>query len=236
MIMDEVSESFEGERLLTAVERIVAGSDQLIAQVEAYREDIAGAEDPLSEAVLEQTAARIISLYSTRSAIAGGATALPAVFPGGGTIVAAIGGSLADMALMLKYEVEMSLCLTHLFGHDIREEHERLLAYVLAAVGVFEVKSGRNYFLDLADTGIEALAKYTPRQLSKLAASVFAKCLLLKFSQRLVRVVPLIGVVVGVSANKFVTHLVGWQCVRALARWKGFTSIEQPPIVDAKIV
>jgi uncharacterized protein (DUF697 family) len=233
--MVEATESFEGERLLTAVERIVAGSDQLIAQVEAYKEEIAGAQDPSSPAVLERTAARIIALYSTRSAIAGGATALPGVFPVGGTLVAAIGGSLADMALMLKYEVEMSLCLTHLYGHDIREERERLLAYVLAAVGVFEVKSGRNYFVDLADTGVEAFAKYTPRQLSKLAASVFTKCLLLKISQRFIRVLPLIGVVVGVTANKLVTHMVGWQCVRALARWRGFTSLEQPPIIDAKI-
>lgn len=61
--------------------------------------------------------------------------AAPALIPGAGTLMAALGGALADMGFLLKYEVEMALVLSHLYGFDIRRDEERQLAFLRASVG-----------------------------------------------------------------------------------------------------
>jgi uncharacterized protein (DUF697 family) len=223
----------QGERLLSAVERLVDDAETLVAEVEALKEDMRPSEGPLH---LDAVAERIIQGYSNRSAFAGGVTALPSLLPGGGTLLALLGGSLADMTLMLKHEVEMALCLTHLYGYDIREERARWLGFTLAAVSTYETNSGRNYFVDLADAQLEALTKYTPRQLSKLAVTVFGKYTLLSTSRTLLRIVPLVGITVSASANKVIMSSVGWRCVNALDRLRNTEAFEPESVVDAEVI
>lgn len=224
-----------GERLLTAVERIVDDHDNLIAYVEGLREQTL-LEQGASEAALQRVLAkRIIADYSTKSAFSGAITAMPGIVPGGGTIAAVVGGSLVDMAFMLKHEVEMSLCLTHLYGYDIREERERWLAYVLASVSTYEAKSGRNYFVDLAEAQLEAITKYTPRQLAKMLLGIMGRLALLGTSRGLVKAVPLVGVVVSASANKVLTGTIGWRCVDALMRRRDTDGHPSETIVDATV-
>jgi uncharacterized protein (DUF697 family) len=230
---DEETES-DGRRLLTAVERLVDDSDHLIAQVEAIKYGVPD-DGRAAERYRDAIAQRIIKNYSTRSAMAGGVSAMPAILPGAGTAIA-VGGALVDMTLMLKHEVEMVLSLTYLYGHDIRQDDRRWLGYALAGVSTYEATSGRNYFVDLADAEVEALTKYTTRQLSKLVATVLGKVALVSASKSLLRVLPLVGVVVGASTNKVLTHSVGWTCVDALERYLAVAESSNDPIVDAKVV
>jgi uncharacterized protein (DUF697 family) len=220
-----------GERLLSAVERVVEDCDDLIAHVETLKSAATeiGDEDELREYLADQ----IIQGYSTRSAIAGGVTSLPALLPGAGSAAALVGGLLADMTYMLKHDVEMILCLSYLYGHDIRDERERWLAYVLAGIRTYEVQVRRNYFADLFDLQLDALPKYTPRELFKLAAAVLGKVALLSLSRGFVKTLPLVGVVVSASTNKFTTWSVGWWCVEALERRRNAENIEQRQTVDA---
>lgn len=234
---DAADEDYErrGRHLLSAVERLIDDSYGLIAEVEAFR-----LETPLEETISpavhqEVVAGRIISTFSTRSALTGGISAVPALLPGGGTAVAVVGGSLADMTLMLKYEVEMALCLTHLYGHDIRHEKGRWLAYALAAVHTYEIKQGDDYVKDMVNTQIEALMKYTPRQLSKIVVTVLGKLALLALSKNLVKALPLVGIVVSASANKLLTSSVGWRCVEALVRHRDSEGDQEKDVVDAKV-
>jgi uncharacterized protein (DUF697 family) len=225
-----------GERLLTAVERLVDDCDNLIAKVEAFRaaaEQTTGRSD---KDRLEQIAERIISDYSTRSAIAGGITAVPTMIPGPGSILAILGGLAADMTFMLKHEVEMILCLTYLYGYDIRDEKERWLAYVLAGVRTYEASTGRNYFVDLAEAQLDALPRYTPRELSKLAVTVMSRVALRSASRVLLRAIPIVGVAVGAAANKLLTSSVGWWCVEALERRRSLEGWRGSSVVDADVV
>lgn len=222
-----------GERLLTAVESVVDDCESLVAEVEAFKEDVRPSGGRLP---LDVVAVRIIRSYSNRSAFAGGVTALPGLLPGGGTAVALIGGSLADMMLMLKHEVEMVLCLTHLFGYDIREERARWLGYTLATVNTYEATSGRNFFLDVAEAQLEALNKYTPRQLSKLVITVLGKYALLSSSRAFVRALPVVGVVVSAATNKLVMSSVGWRSVDALHRLRNAEADDPRTVVDAEVL
>lgn len=221
----------EGERLLSAVDRLLDDRDTLIAHVEAIRAAINVEKD--DEAHTEAVAARIIDVYSLRTAFVGGATALPAVLPGPGTGIAVVGGSLVDMTLVLKHEVEMAMCLTHLYGFDLRDERERWLAYVLAGVRTYEVQSGRNYFVDLLEAQVDILPRYTPREIFKIAATVTGHLALRSMSRRFVKALPLIGILVGVSTNKLMTTSVGWSCVDTLERRCRMGSAES--VVEAKV-
>ena len=225
----------QGRRLLSAVERLVDDCDNLIAQVAAFRAETHPRTPDAEAGHLVAVASKLISNYSTRSAITGAITAIPGMWVGPGTFVAIVGGSLVDMTLTLKHEVELALCLTHLYGHDIRDERERWLAYILATVTTYEAGSGGNYFVDLASVQLEALRKYTPRQLSKMVVTEMGRCALMRASRGVFRAVPLVGVVVGASANKLLTTSVGWRCVDALARRQVADGPQDNVIVDAKV-
>jgi uncharacterized protein (DUF697 family) len=220
-----------GERLLTAVERLVEDCDDLIAYVETLKSATAPEMD--EEERIEALAEQIIGDYSRRSAISGGVTALPGLLPGGGSAVALIGGVLADMTFMLKHDVEMILCLSYIFGHDIRDEKERWLAYVLAGMRTYQARERQNYMVDLLEVQLDALPKYTPRELFKIAATVLGRIALLSVSRGFVKALPLIGIAVSASTNKYMTWSVGWWCVDALERRRDAELNEGPEAVDA---
>jgi hypothetical protein len=137
------------------------------------------------------------------------------------------------MTFTLKYEVEMILCLSYLHGHDIRDEKERWLAYVLAGLRTYQVQDRSNYLADLLEVQLDVLPKYTPRELFKLAATVLGKIALLSVSRGFVKALPLIGIAVSASTNKFMTWSLGWWCVEALERRRDAERNEGPEAVDA---
>jgi uncharacterized protein (DUF697 family) len=216
----------QGERLLSAVERILSNDADLIARAERHLVEIPLREAESEDAWRARVGAALVSDFSTRSAISGGAAALPSLVPGVGSLISLVGGSLADMALMLKFEVEMTLSLLHLHGYDITNKRERQLAFLLASVGTYDARSGQNYLLDLARAQGTAIWNYTPRQLSKAVLSVMAKVAVLSLSRSLVRVLPVVGVVVGASANKVLTRQVGRRCMDELVRRRQLEAAE----------
>jgi uncharacterized protein (DUF697 family) len=222
-----------GSRLLSAVERLIDDADTLIAEVEVSLEAARLETSGSQAACRELVAMRLITEYSNRSALSGGLTALPAIIPGVGTGIALVGGFLADVALVLKHEIELVLCLTYLYGYDIREAKERWLAYVMVGSRVYAVKTGRNYFVDLVEAELDALPRYAPRQLSKIAFTILGKLALVSISKGLVRALPLVGVVVGASTNKVLTSTIGWWCVDALERRREVDGGPDDGIVDA---
>jgi uncharacterized protein (DUF697 family) len=235
--MQEAEEQNQGRKLLTAVERILSDTDSLIALAEQHlrraREEKPGS-DELARAA---AASEVVRSFSNRAAVAGGLAAAPALIPGAGTLVAALGGALADMGFLLKYEVEMALVLSHLHGFDIRKDEERQLAFLLASVSTYDAKSGGNALLDMAKAEGVAIWKYAPREVSKMLVGVMAKIALLQLSKGLVRALPLVGIAVGSSMNKVLTGRVGERCIRDLQKRREFfdTEAAKEDVVEARV-
>lgn len=228
--------TIKGARLFNAVERILDDTDHLIAEVESRKDASRARGAPNEGRLREKVAAQLITEYSNRTAFTGGLTALPGIVPGWGTGLALLGGSLVDIAFMLKHEVELALCLTHLYGHGIREPKERWLAYVLVGVRTYEAKVGRNYYADLVEAELEALPRYTPRQLSKLGLMILGRLAVASLSRGgIARALPLVGVFVSAAANKVATSTVGWWCVDALEQRRSSPEQEAEPTVDADV-
>lgn len=224
--MKETEDQSQGRKLLTAVERIISDTDSLLALARQYlrraEEKKLGSEVETRDAA----AAEVVSHFSNRAAVVGGLAAAPALLPGAGSLVAALGGTLADMGFVLKYEVEMALVLSHLHGFDIRKDEERQLAFLLASVSTYDAKSGSNALLDMAKAEGVAIWKYAPREVSKMLVSVMTKIALLQLSKGLLRALPLVGIAVGSSMNKVLTSRVGERCIRDLKTRREFLAAE----------
>jgi hypothetical protein len=215
--MTEAEGQSQGRKLLTAVERIISDTHSLVALSEEHlrraRERDLGGEGATREAAAEE----VVRHFSTRTAITGGLAAAPSLIPGVGSLVAAVGGTLADIGMVLKYEVEMALVLSHLYGFDITRPAERQIAFLLASVSTYDEQSGGNFVTEVARAGGDALWNYAPREVSKMLLSVMTKLALLKLSRGLLaRALPVVGIAVGSTMNRVLTRRVGARCIRDL--------------------
>jgi len=206
-----------GKKLLTAVERILADNVTIKALVrEAQDKALAALGEETSKKELRRAAAKeIIKTYSNRAAVAGGASGLPALIPGIGSIALAIGGGLAELTALLKFEVEMALALTHLHGFDIDEPRERQLAFLLASVGTYDA-AGKNFFVDVAKVEGAAIWNYGPRRLGRMVVTALTMVAAVYLWRGLLKMVPLVGIAVGTSMNKVLTQRVGERCKKDL--------------------
>jgi hypothetical protein len=228
-----MADDTKGRELLSAVERLVA-SDAALKEVVAACEAKVGVRSGGAKRDLEAIATEVIKHFTTRAMVVGGAAGLPALIPGWGTVVAAVGGGLAELAMVLKYEVEMSLCLTHLYGFDIAKREERQLAFLLASVGTYDA-GGKNFFADVVKAEGVALWNYGPRKVAKMLVTAMAQVALLYVWRGFFRVVPLLGMAIGGSLNKVLTQRVGQRCARDLKTRRDLLKQASAPSAKSKV-
>jgi len=217
-----------GRRLLSAVERLLDDPDNIIEVVERKQRRLQR-QGPVERSALCEL---LIEHYSDRTGISGGLTALPAVVPGIGTAAALSAGALADVAMLLKYEVEMALALAHAFGRDITQRAERARAFLLASVKVHDDRTAGNFLADMAEAEVAAVYAYAPRQMAKLTLIVLGRLTLAQAGKSFFRALPVVGVVLGASVNKGLTTRVGRALVEELQRREE----EEPPEVEDDVV
>lgn len=205
-----------GQTLLTAVERITDGNAEILALVARLRGPD-GAE-------VDQHAQRVISHFSNKSAVVGGATALPGMLPGVGTAATLLAGPLTDMVFLLKYETELCLALSAVHGFDINQPAERQLAFLLAALKTAELHQDRSVICDGVEITAASIYHYGPRRIGKFLTLLMTSLAAVSLSKSLLRALPLIGIVVGAGMNKVLTRRVGNQAHEELRRRRAFAT------------
>lgn len=153
---------------------------------------------------------KIVSRYSNKAAVVGGATALVGIVPGLGTIIGATGGAMSDAALCMKFQLEMTWELATIYGRDIDVEEEKNLCLLLAGFGAFNeiAKQGGTRL------GVAALANMSRpylRGAATKALQLLFKRLGLMFARKAFEKAIPFGVGFGISVvtNKAITHYVG---------------------------
>jgi uncharacterized protein (DUF697 family) len=206
----------QGKKLLTAVERILASTADVRAVVaECQARAKAKAATLKGDSLREATAQELVRHYSNRAAIAGGASALPALVPGWGSLVAALGGTLAELTLLLKWEVEMALALSHLYGFDIDKPAERQLAFLAASVGTYDA-TGKSFFGDVVRLEGTAIWNYAPRRVARWVVQALAVLAGMYLWRGFIKAIPVVGIVAGGALNKMLTKKVGDKCLKDL--------------------
>lgn len=160
--------------------------------------------------VRDLTAKRIISNYSYFSAFAGGATALAGVIPGIGTVITVFGGATADAALSMKYQIEMTMALASVYGHNILLEEEKRICFIVAGLGAINEAAkegskavGSQAFVTMAQQYLKGPTLQVVKEIFKKVGITFTR-------KAVEKAIPLgVGVVIGFSANKGLTWYVG---------------------------
>lgn len=153
---------------------------------------------------------KIISNYSYYTAFVGGATALTSIIPGIGTVVSMFGGATADAALSMKYQIEMTMAIATVCGHDIEIEDEKKICLIVAGLGTINeaAKAGGK------QAGTKAFQKMVQQYLKgatlQAVKEIFKKVGITFTRKAVEKSIPFgVGVIIGFSANKGLTYYVG---------------------------
>jgi len=198
--------------LLQAVNLVLAKPEDIKKEANSLKEKYlkrygkTKSEDKIDELV----ASKIISNYSYYTAFVGGTSALAGVIPGLGTVIASFGGATADATLSMKYQIEMTMAIATVYGHNIELEEEKRLCMIVAGLGAINEtakeagrKMGTKAFVNLAQKYIESSSAQAVKEIFKNLGVLFSQ-------KALAKSIPFgVGVIIGFSANKGLTWYVG---------------------------
>lgn len=198
-------------KLLKAVELILAKPEDIKKESIQLMTKFKKSNPSKSEHEVQKIASeKIISNYSYYAAFTGGTTALAGVIPGIGTSVAIGGGASADAVACMKFQIEMTMAIATVYGHDILIEEEKRLCYIIAGLGAMSEAAkeggkavGSKAFIKLVQQHLKGATLQVVKEIFKKLGITFTR-------KALEKAIPFgIGVIIGFSANKGITWYVG---------------------------
>jgi len=202
----------EKPMLLKAIELVLANpvdiKNETLALKDRYNKRYANEKDQSKiDCIIID---KIISNYSYYTAFVGGTTALTGIIPGIGTVVSMFGGATADAALSMKYQIEMTMAIATVCGHDIEIEDEKRICLIIAGLGTINeaAKEGAK------QAGTKAFQKMVQQYLKgatlQAVKEIFKKVGITFTRKAVEKSIPFgVGVIIGFSANKGLSYYVG---------------------------
>lgn len=197
--------------LLKAVELLLAKPEDIRRESKALVAKYQTAHPAKTEVeVRALVAKKIISNYSYYSAFAGGATALAGVIPGLGTAIAAFGGAITDAALSMKYQIEMTMALATVYGHNILLEEQKRICMIVAGLGTISEAAKESGTALGGKAFVKMTQQYVKGSTLVAVKEVFKKVGVTFTRKAVEKAIPFgVGVVIGFSANKGLSFYVG---------------------------
>ena len=207
--MNERNHSDHQSFLLHAIEHILATPAEIKLNVQKLKQRY-GKEDNKPWNTLNKVANKLIAVYSTKAGLAGGATAMIGIIPGLGTVVRVFGGTTADIALCLKYQIEMSMALADLYGQDIENEYDKKTYFIIAGLGTINTEGYKQGGEQAAKLFTRTANRYLQNASQDTVKILFRKVGITLSKKALQKAIPFgIGAVIGFSSNKVLTWMVG---------------------------
>jgi hypothetical protein len=198
--------------LLKAIELITAKPEKIKKETDTllrkYRKRYK--EDRTDDDIKELVAHKVIQNYSYMAAFSGGATALAGVIPGLGTVISVAGGATGDIALCMKFQIEMVMAIANIYDHDILVEEEKRVCFFIAGLGAIN-QAGQQGTKEVGSKAFTKMAQQFLKGPTLVAVKEIFKKVGISFTRKsLEKAIPFgVGVVVGFSVNKTLTWYVG---------------------------
>jgi len=212
---EEKNAQFENDdkpTLLKAIELVLADPKEIAKEASQLMSKFTKryGEELKEDDIADLAAEKVISNYSYYAAFVGGATGLTGIIPGLGTVIATFGGATADAALTMKYQIEMTMALAVIYGHNIEIEEEKRLCLIVAGTGAINeaAKEGGKQvttkaFIKMTQNYLKGATLVAVKEIFKKLGVTFTR-------KALEKSIPFgIGVVIGFTANKGLTWYVG---------------------------
>lgn len=212
MILDGTDADLDKPLLLRGIEMLVAGPEDIHRVVDASRARVRRrTKGQLSEADERIAVANaIVARYAKTCGRVGALSAGVGALPGVGTVIALLGATAADLAITMKYQVDMVAALAHLFGRDIADEEEQRLIYTVAGLGI-ATQAGLLSVQRFTVAGIREAARHFVKARWKKWIFRLFKRLGLRLAKRgILRAVPFgVGVSFTYYSNRKLTRYIG---------------------------
>ncbi len=198
-------------RLLRVVEAIAISPEEAMATVDGYMSQSRVRHSTDSEWDHKlRVADKIIQRYSKYAMLVGGATGLPAVIPGLGTLITTAGSAVADAAVSMKLQVDMCMCLAQVFGNDVSTDEGRYLAFLIAATGSVQREVDEDGVRVGSEAGVDMVRSYLRGAALQAVKQAFRKFGVSFTRKAFPKAIPFgVGVFIGGSANYALTRHVG---------------------------
>lgn len=212
--MSEIAESEDsGSRLMKAVQAIAITPKDAKAIVHDYTSQARSKDTNATDGQIKlKVAEKIISRYAKLAATSGGTTALAGVIPGIGTAAAMLGGGSVDMALSVKFQVDMTMCLAFTFKDGLGDEDAIHMSYIIAISSALE-KAGSTGATKIASKAGATMVNRYLKGATLAAIKQLFKAMGITFTRSaFTKAIPFgVGVVIGSAAGYGVTKYVGNQ-------------------------
>lgn len=152
----------------------------------------------------------LILSYSTKAGISGGATSIVGIVPGAGTAIKIFGGTTADIALCMKYQIEMTMALAHHYGHDIESEIGRNRHFIIAGLSTIKMEVIKESSAQAAHFFSILANRYLRQATFDVVRVIFKKVSITLSKRALQKAIPFgIGAAISFMSNKLLTKAVG---------------------------
>ena len=137
--LEKVENNADDSMLYGLIKKIAMSPEETKKMVAQMKANVKKSNPSSTDKAINQHVANsIVKKYCRLSSLTGGATALTGVIPGITTILAAAGGTTADVALTMKYQVDMCMCLAENYGYDITTVDAQNLSFLIAGGATIE--------------------------------------------------------------------------------------------------
>jgi hypothetical protein len=203
--------------LMSMVQAVAIAPEDARQLVANYEMQVRTAEPSMSEAKIRaKVIDQIISRYALICAAAGGLTALPGAIPGLGTAVN-LSTSFADIAASLKFQVDMTMCLTVLINGQMTNAEARDFSVLLALSSSFEQAASGPGTKLASKAGVKMLNMYLKGPVLTTIKELFKKVGITFTKKAATKLIPFgIGALIGTAANYALTNFVGRTVVKVL--------------------
>ncbi len=208
-------ENNKPDLIYTAVEKIAISANDAMAVAEGYKKQVIQKNPDMSKASIQKIVAqKIVDRYSKISATSGAATSLTSIVPGFGTAVSIVAGGTMDVAISMKLQVDMVMCLAATYDYDLNNEDAKHMSFLIAGLGALE-QAGTTQGSKLASkAGVKMVERYLKGAALETIKQIF-KTIGINFTKSaLKKALPFgIGVIVSSTTNYALTKFVGKQAL-----------------------
>ncbi|WP_228141929.1 EcsC family protein [Acinetobacter pittii] len=198
-----------------AVEKIAISPADAMAVVDSYKKQVLRIHPQIDKNEVQKIiAAKIVNRYAKISATSGGITSLTSIVPGLGTAASMLAGGTMDVAISMKLQVDMVMCIAAAYDYDLNNEDAKHMSFLIAGLGALE-QAGTTHTSKLASkAGVKMIEKYLKGATLETIKRIFSAIGINFTKSALKKSLPFgVGVVVSSSTNYGLTKFVGKQTI-----------------------
>ena len=162
---------------------------------------------------------KLIKRAAMKTAAFGGLASVPAAIPGVGLIGTLLAGITADLAYLVRTQIE--LCYAISIAYDVQMDEEELMAVSLALLGFSGSAEAAKGIAVTTLRGVvdEMSIAYLTKGIPDSALDVTAK-LAPRFAGKAYRLIPFLGIPISASLNIASTMMIGNQARKYFSTWE----------------